>query len=679
MIVSMLDLEDGTSSDDTTTTEVIKPTPEHEEAPDPEPVADEPIDGKQEAPNPESTDIDQEVPDVEDFDTSVIDEGEFNALSTTEDPDVDDEKFNGLAAAVENAKTIANNGASTDTALAAFSKVDSIYFGLTSAEQEEALSIWVDFLEFYKENPYVKAVIHETHEYFSSANTAIEAANGKTVSLLSDVNGLTVSNKSNLRLDLNGYSVSGLSIKPALAITNSSNVTVLAKAYPKAYPNPIPPASSTSISEANLTTADKAAGIYVKNSTGVKVYDIPVLKNNGSTVGGIGIDGTGGTASVELNNMNISSNSGAKAGGVCCWTGTGSGTSSVTLNNCKVASNSGSAYAGGIAAIGNATVTLKGNSIVQSNNGPLAGGLFAQGSGAQRALSSASFTLSGTTIQGNWSTTSSEIGAGGIYLDTGTAIKSADNSSINSNTAAYGVGGIYAKDAEINIGHSSIKKNTGTIAGGIYIEGSSTGCSIYRTSIDENVAKSEDGGGAILMTSPDDLDMTYGSIIKNTGYSKNGVMPESVGLALVAKGVDIRNNISTSKDAINEEPASSGNEIPSNASTGSGSTVTNKPKIPTPNTPNTIGHNDYLNHEAPLIEDPYAIMEIDQVQESDGLAAQANIDQDESTITTGTFDSNESGFGNFGWTIVVIVLAIVAIALCLLALGMRGKLSYRNK
>ena len=192
---------------------------------------------------------------------------------------------------------------------------------------------------------------------------------------------------------------------------------------------------------------DAGGGIYCEQSLTLK--NVVISGNYATSGGGVDVSGSAG-AKVSISNSLISGNGAEIDGGLDLDGG------SLTFSNTVVTANRATDGAGGMFA----GIDGSGSGIaftgcrISGNSGPY-GGLFLAGD------DSAKITISGTTISGNISTSTSTVGGGGLYFKYGNA--AIIHSTIVNNTAVYAGGGIEASTfTSLTISGSTISGNQTT-------------------------------------------------------------------------------------------------------------------------------------------------------------------------------------------------------------------------
>ena len=215
---------------------------------------------------------------------------------------------------------------------------------------------------------------------------------------------------------------------------------------------------------ATTNGGSSGGGIYLESKPGQSavrtqpvVIGNTVLRNTATFAGGGVMVRTGTEATIEGNT--IEANTAAYGGGIHLET---EGAAVVVTDN-HIASNSatrnpqwaGSGYGGGIAAYADTEFALSGNVIVSNTSSHGGAGIVI----AERAGGK----ISGDLIRGNTVTSPGSEG-GGIYVtDSRTVIT---NSLIDSNTAALGAGVALMNHANVDLGWSTIVRNTASTSFG---------------------------------------------------------------------------------------------------------------------------------------------------------------------------------------------------------------------
>ncbi len=282
--------------------------------------------------------------------------------------------------------------------------------------------------------------------------------------------------------------------------------------------------------------------------TGVSSADKPVissdskltLKNLNITGGNTGTGGKGGgvyesgTAALTITNCDIYNNQASSSGGGIYSSGP------VTLDTCVIRGNKASGSGGGVYSSGTLSISA---SMIESNSAPNGGGIY---------INSGIFTMeTGTSVAANTATDS----GGGIYINNGTVTQNS-GATIHTNTATNFGGGIYLKDGTCSIGgtiggsSSSDANTTAGDGGGVYITG---GTITLTGTISCNTAAENGGGICFASTASTDLELTAGTISKNTANSTTkgggGIYAGSSTAALILSGVTLSGNTAANKGA----------------------------------------------------------------------------------------------------------------------------------
>jgi hypothetical protein len=249
-------------------------------------------------------------------------------------------------------------------------------------------------------------------------------------------------------------------------------------------------AGSTTITNANQANTSTVA---VTGAVTVSLSDLTITGGNNNSAGGGGVRvGTFGgsvAASLTLNRVTVSGNTGILGGGVAAYSGTFTATESTigtntstgnnaagagvyslgntTLTNTAVtgntASGTGSNLGGGIAAAG--TLTINGTSSVTGNKASTqGGGIYAN---------AANLTISGATVSNNQTTAAGSAG-GGAYNNAPSPAASITGSRFRGTAANGGTtsdgGGLYVNGGTTNLSGTTIQNSTATRNGvGIYV------------------------------------------------------------------------------------------------------------------------------------------------------------------------------------------------------------------
>lgn len=325
------------------------------------------------------------------------------------------------------------------------------------------------------------------------------------------------------------------------------------------------------------------SNVTIKNNTGVTggglccwtdmdgagqskatITDCIIEANTGTTNGHAG----GGIAAHYNTTLSISGGSicgntdkQSGAGGICAFGNRESEKPSITIKsslngNCLIEGNTSENGTGGVSVFNKSTLTMD-NGTITNNEGRKAGGISAsdystitlnnvavEKNKTSRGMAGGIY-ISGSTLNIADGTVAENTGggAGGIY-----ASRSTENSSVklinvvitNNNTTLGIAGGIYVSDSTLTMGGGKVTQNTGSVVGGVGIEGidteKETKATLTSVQIIENKSSQPNGSAGGVYAKNSTLIMEYGSITANAGGTAGGVGIEGIGIGRNAEG-----------------------------------------------------------------------------------------------------------------------------------------------
>jgi hypothetical protein len=244
-------------------------------------------------------------------------------------------------------------------------------------------------------------------------------------------------------------------------------------------------------------------------TTGSNLTISNITIQNGNALKGGGIYNHNGVLTISnsiiINNEATGASPNGRGAGI--YSKGSGGSASVLIQNSTISLNSASVQGGGISNRNNSLLSIKNSSILgNTSNG--------NGSGVYNS-SSANLSISSSSISGNTSN-----GNGGGIVNFFSANLSISSSSISGNTSSGNGGGIFNySSANLSISSSSILGNTSDNGGGIY-NSSSANLSISSSSISGNT--SNGNGGGIVNFLSTNLSISNSSISENTSSNNGG-------------------------------------------------------------------------------------------------------------------------------------------------------------
>jgi len=241
----------------------------------------------------------------------------------------------------------------------------------------------------------------------------------------------------------------------------------------------------------SVAETDGGAGMFVSNGSTVTVSGTAKITENTSARygGGIRVDGSVDTTTVEISDGLVNGNAAVTGGGAYV---TGNFATLTFSGSSMVSENTASTNGGGVAALGGAVLNVSGVALLTKN-----------------------------TASSN---------GGGVYLsDAGTKLNVTDKGSITYNTANYG-GGVYATTGStFTMASGSVSHNSATTSGGAVYVTSAT----FALEDGQIVGNSAGNGGAIFVASG------ANSVFKMTGGAIGGEEENDANTAAVGGGVYI--------------------------------------------------------------------------------------------------------------------------------------------
>jgi hypothetical protein len=237
-------------------------------------------------------------------------------------------------------------------------------------------------------------------------------------------------------------------------------------------------------------TALKGGGIY--NNNGSLIISNSIITNNEATGagtdargGGIYSTGTGGSASVLIQNSTISLNvASRRGGGISNWDN-----SLLTISSSSISGNTSTNRGGGIYNRDSDNLSISSSSISGNTSNHRGGGIFnresdnltifkssisgntSQRSGGGIYNRRSDMTIEASSITLNTTNTNATAKGGGLYMTSnGANTTSIINTTISSNISITSGGGIYAYSSgggnTLTLQHVTISNNSGTVTGG---------------------------------------------------------------------------------------------------------------------------------------------------------------------------------------------------------------------
>ena len=304
----------------------------------------------------------------------------------------------------------------------------------------------------------------------------------------------------------------------------------------------------------NKTTSD-GSGIYVANDASMTMTGGTIYDNEGT--GGVGIAMYKGT--VVMENGTVSTNKATGNGGGIL----AKAQSALTLKGGKIQLNHAKRNGGGVFVTEGSTVTLDGAVIRKNTTGKDGGGaglfvtqesemIMKSGAveentteydgGGMYIVNESVFTMTGGSVTGNKAQNGAGIGvfkskavikdglikgnvaknnAGGLYVQTESALE-LKGGSVTGNQAGASGAGVYAfRDTKLTLSGGDITKNVAISDGGGLVANTKCEVTISGTEITKNEAKEHSAGGVLILTESK-LNLKSGTVSHNTAKVDGG-------------------------------------------------------------------------------------------------------------------------------------------------------------